>query len=72
MGREVADVLWAFGEAGHHLGPARAAVQLADPAVEAGEFWAKAEIKKPPPGSPYAGWSARPAEAPPPPIVPSG
>jgi hypothetical protein len=33
----------------------------------AGEYWAEAEIRKPPPGSPYAGWTARRAgEAPPP------
>jgi hypothetical protein len=37
----------------------------------AGEYWAAAEIARPPPGSPYAGWKARRVEAPPPP-VPSG
>lgn len=36
----------------------------------AGEYWAMAEIAKPPPGSPYAGWTARRAEAPP--LIPSG
>jgi hypothetical protein len=39
-------------------------------------YWAKAEIKRPPPGSPYAGWTARqaPIQAPEPapPLVPSG
>jgi hypothetical protein len=38
----------------------------------AGEYWAKAEIERPPPGSPYAGWTARRAEMARPPLVPSG
>jgi hypothetical protein len=33
-------------------------------------YWAQLEIKKPPPGSPYAGWKQRQAQAPP--LVPSG
>lgn len=33
-------------------------------------YWAQLEIKHPPPGSPYAGWKERQAQAPPP--VPSG
>lgn len=32
----------------------------------AGEYWAKAEIERPPPGSPYAGWAARRAKDAPP------
>jgi hypothetical protein len=40
-------------------------------------YWAKEEIARPPPGSPYAGWTAQPengrqAEQAPPPLVPSG
>ena len=38
----------------------------------ADEYWAKAEIKRPPPGSPYAGWTERQAQRAPPPFVPSG
>jgi hypothetical protein len=38
----------------------------------AGEYWAEAEIARAPPGSPFAGWTARQAPAPPPSPVPSG
>ena len=33
-------------------------------------YWARSEIERPPPGSPYAGWKARQAHGPP--LVPSG
>jgi hypothetical protein len=33
-------------------------------------YWAQSEIKKPPPGSPYVGWTEKRAQAPP--LVPSG
>ena len=44
-----------------------------DPAWDrvADEWWARQEIDRPPPGSPYAGWAARRAEAPPQ-VAPSG
>ena len=41
-----------------------------DWALLADIYWAQLEIKHPPPGSPYAGWKERRAEAPP--LVPSG